>query len=888
VETPEVTVLRVLQRLNLESRGQLLTLDAEEREAAYECLFDSALAAWPAGQPETDHPLSIVETILEGRGEFAWAAALYALLHDRRTGQGPLSRSERAVLRFKLGHVLFLLDEFNVDNIQRCLDFSAETLRQVEELWHCERMYRDALSPLIFELHSWMGHRYEAIGLYPSAEHAYSQAATAAQNTTDHVAYTVRAASVLESLGEKQKAYQLLLSVREQLDGVDEEDVRQLWEANYHSLRAALGGDLKSRPGIFMENLSRVYQDVLEDKSPGKNERLSQAVAEFQLQLREVPAEDLVLKHRIMTAIACLLFPLGRDAEGEELLRQAEALEDSFADELPKLERRILLARRQQHVLHDFTEARATFVELLPAGERLLDGKEKLAFYGFVLEALWAGGSEVDGALTLDLAAKGCALFESILDLQPGSMARRRVREECQRFFEGAFLALLSAAHKVGEDSAAGQEMLARAWSVAMAARNPELRSFVPKPAMDEMRRLRDLEKKFHCALRNGQDWLTPLKEVHEYELTILRASRSPAQEVLLSSPPSEGVSVVFFLLRDLVKQRFLAILGWREGCFTTHGINDADQSISGPLKDWSSWLSAQQGEVSRDVTSARSNSQSRGGESEPFEIGRLLPASLSPLLSRPAVPWFVFPDDELNGVPLEMLPVPGNSRFGQRRAVHLCLRPTGCNAWSRADFSHGWLGLGGAPEALGLPYLDKSKGEVVDLEKALRKRGYSATALTGPEATSRAFRKGLEERPGVLHFAVHGSASSEYPDACALILANDPDSPEGELFPFRRIRELDLSRVSLVVLSACRSLIGRSSRAEGMEGLAWAFLQAGATQVIASRIRVGDVHAAHFMTVLYEHLLGLPVAEALGQARDECLRQGMPPGQVGAWSVWC
>jgi CHAT domain-containing protein len=93
---------------------------------------------------------------------------------------------------------------------------------------------------------------------------------------------------------------------------------------------------------------------------------------------------------------------------------------------------------------------------------------------------------------------------------------------------------------------------------------------------------------------------------------------------------------------------------------------------------------------------------------------------------------------------------------------------------------------------------------------------------------------------------------------------------------------------VELVVLSACSSLLGRSGRGAGMEGLAWAFLQAGVTQVIASRYPVDDRATVTFMRALYRHLQDLPVAEALGRTRDECLRaEGLPLREVGAWSVW-
>ncbi len=891
-ETPKMKALAVLERLDVESRGRLLGLDDPERDAVYQELFEAAWAAWPAGEPEPDYPISLVEAAVEGQGELAWAAALYALLHDRQIGEDPVSRYERVVFRFKLGHVLFLLDKHGEENIRRCLGLAEETLRQADALWRCKGISKDAFFSLIFQLQSWMGHRYEAIGLHESAERAHSQASISARNTTDRVAYTVRLAMVMEKLGKQQEAYEILLLCRDQLNEVEDEDVRSMWESASASLRFELGGDLRNRGESFkfgfFESVSEAVHRTIHQDAPltlAGDDRVTEFIALLRQELDETPLGDVLLRHKLMSDLAHLLMSTGQVDEIADLLRQAEALEDSFQDELPKVERRILLAGWQQHLRRDYATARETFLGLLPLADRLLEGTDKLALYGYVLESLAAANGSQDCALILDLTARGCALFEAILDRQPGSAARRRVREIHQRFFEGAFLALLSAAHWLGEETEAGQELLAQAWSVMMVARNPELRTAVPEPAADELRHLRELEDAFHRALRGPEGWIGPLEKVYEHELAALRASRAPSGDVSLPSPPSEGVSLLFFLLRDLGKRRDLVVLGRIQGRITIHLIAHADEMVLHPLADWSSRLRPKKEEA---LLSPQPDSDSFREENVPFEIGRLLPAPCSSLLAVPETPWFLFPDGDLNEAPLEMLTDSAGERFGQRRTVHLCLRPAVSKAsGERVNFSRGWLGLGGVPPIPGFPYLFGSLDEVSDLAMFLDQQGKPAKQLTGSRATASALRSKLDElHPAVLHLAVHGSANAEHPDACALILADDPGSPEREWLPFRRIRELDLSRVDLVVLSACESMIGRSGRSAGIEGLAWAFLQAGATQVIASRYTVSDSYTARFMAVLYEHLLRLPVAEALGHTRDQCLKE-MPAGRVGAWSVW-
>jgi CHAT domain-containing protein len=58
---------------------------------------------------------------------------------------------------------------------------------------------------------------------------------------------------------------------------------------------------------------------------------------------------------------------------------------------------------------------------------------------------------------------------------------------------------------------------------------------------------------------------------------------------------------------------------------------------------------------------------------------------------------------------------------------------------------------------------------------------------------------------------------------------------------------------------------------------------------VVASRYPVDDDTTGEIMLELYQGLLKLPVADALGRARDVCLvEKELDPREVGAWSVWC
>ncbi|MCH9647742.1 MAG: CHAT domain-containing protein [Deltaproteobacteria bacterium] len=129
----------------------------------------------------------------------------------------------------------------------------------------------------------------------------------------------------------------------------------------------------------------------------------------------------------------------------------------------------------------------------------------------------------------------------------------------------------------------------------------------------------------------------------------------------------------------------------------------------------------------------------------------------------------------------------------------------------------------------------------------------------------------------GILHFATHGLVDSEHPERSSLVLSlytsNGAPDPSG-LLRLTQILELNLN-ASLVVLSACRSALGRDVLGEGPLGLTRAFLRAGARRVIASQWDVDDRATAELMTAFYRSYLleDLTAAEALRQAQLEVSR---------------
>ena len=82
--------------------------------------------------------------------------------------------------------------------------------------------------------------------------------------------------------------------------------------------------------------------------------------------------------------------------------------------------------------------------------------------------------------------------------------------------------------------------------------------------------------------------------------------------------------------------------------------------------------------------------------------------------------------------------------------------------------------------------------------------------------------------------------------------------------------------RADLVVLSACRSALGRDVRGEGMTGMTRGFFYAGAERVLVTLWNVNDRGLAELMRRFYRGLLieGLAPAAALRAAQDAIRRE--------------
>lgn len=122
-----------------------------------------------------------------------------------------------------------------------------------------------------------------------------------------------------------------------------------------------------------------------------------------------------------------------------------------------------------------------------------------------------------------------------------------------------------------------------------------------------------------------------------------------------------------------------------------------------------------------------------------------------------------------------------------------------------------------------------------------------------------------------VVHFATHGVIDAEHPALSGLVLSRvDRDGrPQEGFLHLHDVYNLRLN-ADLVVLSGCRTALGKEVRGEGLVGLTRGFLYAGARRVVASLWRVEDQATAALMTRFYRGLWieGLKPAAALRAAQ--------------------
>ncbi|HEY6273798.1 MAG TPA: CHAT domain-containing tetratricopeptide repeat protein [Terriglobales bacterium] len=144
------------------------------------------------------------------------------------------------------------------------------------------------------------------------------------------------------------------------------------------------------------------------------------------------------------------------------------------------------------------------------------------------------------------------------------------------------------------------------------------------------------------------------------------------------------------------------------------------------------------------------------------------------------------------------------------------------------------------------------------------------ATVISGKAATPQAYRNGNPGEYRFLHFDAHGVASDLSPLDSAIVLSPGGDSSY-KLYA-REIKDIPL-HAELVTISACSGSGTRWYQGEGLVGLAWAFMRAGAHQVVGALWEMDEASSPQLMDHFYGELTqGKSAAESLRDAKLKML----------------
>ena len=146
---------------------------------------------------------------------------------------------------------------------------------------------------------------------------------------------------------------------------------------------------------------------------------------------------------------------------------------------------------------------------------------------------------------------------------------------------------------------------------------------------------------------------------------------------------------------------------------------------------------------------------------------------------------------------------------------------------------------------------------------------------LAQAEATPAAYLAGQPDQFTYIHFVAHGTASRLSPLDSAIVLSKSGPADDSFRLYARDIIQHPL-HADLVTISSCYGAGTRAYSGEGLVGLSWAFLRAGAHNVVGALWDVSDASTPKLMDEMYAAIQkGKPPEEALRVAKLSLLHSG-------------
>ena len=151
------------------------------------------------------------------------------------------------------------------------------------------------------------------------------------------------------------------------------------------------------------------------------------------------------------------------------------------------------------------------------------------------------------------------------------------------------------------------------------------------------------------------------------------------------------------------------------------------------------------------------------------------------------------------------------------------------------------------------LPFTRREANSLLELVPVARRKAaldFEANRQTALADDLRRYR--------IVHFATHGLVNSLHPELSGIVLSmvDQKGSDQRGFLSVADVFNMSLG-ADLVVLSGCRTALGKEVKGEGITGLTGAFMYAGAPRVVASLWKVNDAATAELMKVFYGRMLG-------------------------------
>jgi len=170
--------------------------------------------------------------------------------------------------------------------------------------------------------------------------------------------------------------------------------------------------------------------------------------------------------------------------------------------------------------------------------------------------------------------------------------------------------------------------------------------------------------------------------------------------------------------------------------------------------------------------------------------------------------------------------------------------------------------------ESLSLPYAE------IEVER-IQKRIEKASVFLKLDATETKAKELLNSYD-IVHFATHGHFAEEDPVNSSLLLA--PDNRDDGRLSALEIFKLHF-KGRAVILSACKTALGKSSTGSEIIGLNRSFLYAGSPSVVSTLWSIDDKVTADFMDDFYTQIKGgKGIAHSLKQAQVDMIKRKYEP----------